>query len=87
MAGKSYRRYIPGMVFYLPRRYRHGMTPTQFKAALRRLGYTWEEAAAEFGVNPRTLARWASGESAVPGPVVRLITCLEWAGKATKRRR
>jgi hypothetical protein len=42
------------------------MTPTQYAAAIERLGLTQVGAARFFGVGDRTSRRWISGEYEVP---------------------
>ena len=42
------------------------MTPSDFRAALDRLGLTLVGAARVVGVDDRTVRRWANGERAVP---------------------
>jgi DNA-binding transcriptional regulator YiaG len=53
------------------------MTPTEFRAALDRLGLTQMGAGRVLGVDGRTVRRWASGESDVPEPVRRLLLACE----------
>lgn len=55
------------------------MTPTEFRAAIARLGLSQTAAARELGVAPRTLRRWCADpqQAAVPGPVVRLLALME----------
>ena len=60
------------------------MTPTDFRAALARLGLTQAGAARLLGVDERTARRWARGERQVPEPVRRLLwACERDAGLAS----
>jgi DNA-binding transcriptional regulator YiaG len=61
------------------------MTPTQFRAAIARLGLTQSSLArllSELGdpADPKTILRrvqrWATGDHSVPGEVVALLTLL-----------
>lgn len=52
------------------------MTPTQFRTALDRLDLTQVGAARLFGADQRTARRWASGERAIPNPVVIMLRLL-----------
>jgi DNA-binding transcriptional regulator YiaG len=52
------------------------VTPADFRSALADLGYTQVGFARIARVDPRTVRKWASGESAVPGPVVALLELL-----------
>ncbi len=52
------------------------MSPTQYKAALAKLGLSQEMAGVLFGKAPRTGQSWAIGESAVPEPVAILLRLL-----------
>ena len=47
------------------------VTPTDFRAALARLGLTQAGAARLLGVDERTARRWARGERQVPGELSR----------------
>ncbi len=49
------------------------MTPTQFRAALDRLGLSQARAAALVGADPRTARRWALGERSPPECVAILL--------------
>jgi DNA-binding transcriptional regulator YiaG len=51
------------------------MTPTQFRAALKRLDLPLAELARRVRVHVRTVRRWASGEVAVPESVALLLAC------------
>jgi hypothetical protein len=53
------------------------MTPTDFRAALARLGQTQAGAARLLGVEARSVRRYASGHRPVPEPVVRLLWACE----------
>lgn len=57
------------------------MTAAEFTAFLDRHGWTQQQAAAELNTTQATISRWASEDPekrrAIPGPVVRLIECLE----------
>ena len=59
------------------------MTPTQFRAALARLGLSQAGAASLVGADPRTGRRWALGERQVPSCVAILLRLLI-AGKITR---
>ena len=52
------------------------MTPTQFRAALDRLGLTQVGAARLLGVDARTVRRWALGERPVHPTVVVLLRAM-----------
>lgn len=52
------------------------MTPTQFRAALNRLGLTQVGAARLFDVDGRTARRWIAGDLPVPTAVAVLINLL-----------
>lgn len=56
------------------------MTASDFRTARHALGLTWKGAAERIGVNWRTVARWESGESPIPGPAANLIS--EWLERA-----
>jgi DNA-binding transcriptional regulator YiaG len=57
------------------------MTPDQFRAALAGLGLSQSGFARVALVDARTVRRWASGASEIPGPVVALLGALaELAG-------
>lgn len=49
------------------------MTGAQFKKALAAAGLSQRAAAKKFGVNERTVRRWASGEDPVPQTVQMLL--------------
>ncbi len=49
------------------------MSPGQFRAALGRLDITQVRAAELFGVNPRTVRDWISGETRIPKAVAILL--------------
>lgn len=49
------------------------MTPTQFRAAISRLGLSQERAGVWLGISPRTSQGYALGESPVPEPVAKLL--------------
>ncbi len=42
------------------------MTPDELRAALARLGLSQQALARHWGVNPRTVRRWALGEQDIP---------------------
>jgi len=42
------------------------VTPTQLRKALDRLGLSQSGAARRWGVNPRTVRRWISGDQDIP---------------------
>jgi hypothetical protein len=54
------------------------MTPGQFRAALKTLGLSQERAALLFleSGNPRTVARWVAGKSAIPRAIAILIALM-----------
>lgn len=52
-----------------------GMSPTQFRTALKRLKMPLTELARRVRVHVRTVRRWASGEVAVPESVALLLAC------------
>lgn len=56
------------------------MTPTEYRAALSRLGLSQAGAGALFGVADRTSRRWALDEAAIPDAVAKLLR-LALAGK------
>jgi DNA-binding transcriptional regulator YiaG len=43
------------------------MTPTDFRAALDRLGLSQQAVARLWGLNPRTVRRWLAGDQDIPG--------------------
>jgi len=53
------------------------MSPKQFRAALKRLGFSQLEASRRLGVSPRTVRYWVAKDRAtrtpIPEPVVRLL--------------
>ncbi len=58
------------------------MTTNQFRAALSRLGLSQRGASRIFGVNERTVRRWALGEVSVP---IRIVETLKNLIAAHKR--
>lgn len=58
------------------------MTPEMFRQALNDLHMNQMAFANNAGVNPRTVRRWASGESPIP-PVVDALLCALLAIKET----
>lgn len=52
------------------------MTPTQYRAALKKLELSQHRAAAMLGVAPRTSAGYALGEYGIPAPVATLLRLL-----------
>ena len=55
-----------------------GMTPAEFDAARKHLGWSHRETAAELQVNTSTIFRWIHGDRGVPGPAaVALRTRIE----------
>lgn len=59
------------------------MTPTQYKAALKKLDIPVFRAGKMFGLSPRQSQRLGSGESPVPELVAKVLKLIE-AGKLTK---
>jgi hypothetical protein len=53
------------------------MKADQFRAAMKALDYNETEIAQVLRVSARAVARWASGEREVPGPVAALLTLLK----------
>jgi DNA-binding transcriptional regulator YiaG len=49
------------------------MTPMQFQQALKRLAISQVAAAAQLGVDARTVRRWVAGDRRIPEPVAILI--------------
>ena len=49
------------------------MTPSQYKAAIKRLGLSQERAGLWLGVGKRTSQGWALGETRIPEPVAKLL--------------
>ncbi len=58
------------------------MTPTQYKAALKKLGFSQHGAAPYLGVAKRTSQAYALGETSIPEAVVILLRLLV-SGKIT----
>ena len=58
------------------------MTPEAFRDALRTLHMSQQAFARAVGVNPRTVRRWASGESPIAPTVVPLLHVLQKAHAA-----
>lgn len=58
------------------------MTPDAFRAALAGLHMSQRAFARATNVNPRTVRRWASGESPVAPPAVALLHVLQKAHAA-----
>lgn len=52
------------------------MTPAEIKAARASFGLSQAAFADLIGVNPRTVRRWESGETAVPRRAARLVLVL-----------
>jgi DNA-binding transcriptional regulator YiaG len=52
------------------------MTPTQYAAAIERLGLSQVAAARFFGVGDRTCRRWISGEYEVPPAVTYCLSLM-----------
>jgi DNA-binding transcriptional regulator YiaG len=52
------------------------MKPDEFKALLKRLGLSLEDAAELLGVTTRSVRRWLDGTRKVPWPVVRFLDYL-----------
>jgi hypothetical protein len=50
-----------------------GMTPTQYKAAIKALGLSQERAGEWLGISPRTSQGYALGEYPVPEPTAKLL--------------
>ncbi len=55
------------------------MTPTQLRAALKRLGLTQVAAAKRLGVTPRAVRFWVAGTYPIPEAVALLLR--EWVKK------
>ncbi|EHM01226.1 hypothetical protein HMPREF9946_02187 [Acetobacteraceae bacterium AT-5844] len=53
------------------------MSPKEFREALARLGMSQLQAAKVLETDPRTVRRWALGESTIPGPVRVALRCME----------
>ena len=53
------------------------MTPAELRTALPALGLTQVGFARLARVDPRTVRKWAAGDSRIPGPVVVLIELLK----------
>lgn len=58
------------------------MTPEAFRDALSRLGLSQVDGATLFGVDPRTVRRWVSGEREVPPPAARFLQYLIATGRS-----
>lgn len=56
------------------------MTPTEYRAAIKRLGLSQVKAGHLLGVDGRTSQKWANGERAIPPPVARLLLYIERYG-------
>lgn len=56
------------------------MTPTQFRAALDRLGLSQAGFARALGEHERTIRRWSAGDTRVPNAVAILLRLMT-AGK------
>ena len=52
-----------------------GMTATQFRAALKRLGLSQRRLALRLHLDPKTTNRWARGKSPIPEAVAQLLAC------------
>jgi hypothetical protein len=65
------------------------MTPAQYKKALNALGVTVASKKVEelIGITVRQSMRFASGENQIPGPIEKLLKCLQEvaASKAAKK--
>lgn len=61
------------------------MTPTEYRAALQRLGVSQVKAGHLLGVDGRTSQKWALGERAIPPPVARLLAYIERYGPELAR--
>jgi transcriptional regulator with XRE-family HTH domain len=53
------------------------MTPAAFGQLLLRLGLTHEAAAKELNVSPRTIGRYANGETPIPQAVILALKYLQ----------
>lgn len=49
------------------------MTPTQYKAAISRLGLSQQRAGKWLGISPRTSQGYALGEARIPEPLAKLL--------------
>ena len=49
------------------------MTPTQYRAAIARLGLSQRKAGTFIGVNERQSRRWAAGDAKIPTSVAKLL--------------
>jgi hypothetical protein len=58
------------------------MTPIQFSLALKKLGFSRVEFSNFVDAHPRTVARWASGNSSIPGSVSQLLFFLNFIQNA-----
>jgi transcriptional regulator with XRE-family HTH domain len=56
------------------------MTPTQYRAAIKRLGLSQHRAAEFFGVSPRTSQGYALGEYPVPAAIAKLLRLMTKLG-------
>lgn len=56
------------------------MTKEEFQTALRRNGFSVQEFADEFGVNPETIYRWG-GKASVPRWAVKIIGLMDQHGR------
>lgn len=61
------------------------MTPTEYRAAIARLGLSQVKAGRLLGVDGRTSQKWALGERAVPPTVARLLAYIELYGPELAR--
>jgi transcriptional regulator with XRE-family HTH domain len=50
------------------------MTAPQFRAALKRLGFSQRRLALRLKLDPKTTNRWARGKSPIPEAVAQLLT-------------
>lgn len=53
------------------------MTAAEFKAWKVQAGLSYAQAATVLGVSSRTVMRYASGATSVPGPIVKLVALCE----------
>ena len=53
------------------------MTPSEFRAARKRLGMTVEARAEALGVTPRALNYYATGQRPIPGTIPLALEALE----------
>jgi DNA-binding transcriptional regulator YiaG len=54
----------------------NGMTPAQYRDAIKLLGLSQVGAGRFLGVDPRTSRAWASGQSPIPVAVAKLLTLM-----------